>query len=45
MEIPHPRISEREFVLRPLAEIAPDTIHPVLGKSIKTLLEEVVSDQ
>jgi 2-amino-4-hydroxy-6-hydroxymethyldihydropteridine diphosphokinase len=45
MEIPHPRISEREFVLRPLAEIAPDTIHPVLGKSIKTLLEEVISDQ
>jgi dihydroneopterin aldolase/2-amino-4-hydroxy-6-hydroxymethyldihydropteridine diphosphokinase len=42
MEIPHPRISEREFVLRPLAEIAPDTIHPVLGKSIKTLLKELI---
>lgn len=42
LEIPHPLISEREFVLRPLAEIAPDTIHPVLGKSIKTLLEELI---
>ena len=45
LEIPHPRISEREFVLRPLAEIAPDTIHPVLGRSIKTLLKEVVGSQ
>lgn len=41
LEIPHPRISEREFVLRPLAEIAPDTIHPVIGKSIRKLLEEI----
>jgi 2-amino-4-hydroxy-6-hydroxymethyldihydropteridine diphosphokinase len=43
LEIPHPRISEREFVLRPLAEIAPDTIHPVMKKSIRTLLKEVGS--
>ena len=45
LKIPHPLISEREFVLRPLAEIAPDTIHPVLKKSIKTLLKELISDQ
>ena len=45
LEIPHPLIREREFVLRPLAEIAPDIIHPVLGKSIKTLLEEVVGSR
>lgn len=37
LEIPHPGIKEREFVLKPLAEIAPDKIHPVLRKTIKDL--------
>jgi len=41
LEIPHPHMSERIFVLKPLAEIAPDKIHPVLGKSIKNLLKEL----
>ncbi|RJQ20830.1 MAG: 2-amino-4-hydroxy-6-hydroxymethyldihydropteridine diphosphokinase [Nitrospiraceae bacterium] len=41
LEIPHPGISEREFVLRPLAEIAPDKVHPVLRRSIKSLLKEL----
>ncbi|MBI5739163.1 MAG: 2-amino-4-hydroxy-6-hydroxymethyldihydropteridine diphosphokinase [Nitrospirae bacterium] len=41
LEIPHPGISEREFVLKPLAEIAPDKVHPVLKKSIKSLLKEL----
>ncbi|RJQ48732.1 MAG: 2-amino-4-hydroxy-6-hydroxymethyldihydropteridine diphosphokinase [Nitrospiraceae bacterium] len=39
LEIPHPGISERDFVLRPLAEIAPEKVHPVLKKSIKALLK------
>tara|TARA_B100001564_G_scaffold359461_1_gene381389 strand:+ start:133 stop:1257 length:1125 start_codon:yes stop_codon:yes gene_type:complete len=37
--IPHPRLQERLFVLKPMAEIAPNLVHPVLNKSIKKLLE------
>ena len=37
--IPHPRLSERRFVLEPLAQIAPDLLHPVLKQSIRSLLE------
>ncbi|MBI5203665.1 MAG: 2-amino-4-hydroxy-6-hydroxymethyldihydropteridine diphosphokinase [Nitrospirae bacterium] len=38
LEIPHPFMHEREFVLRPLVEIAPDKKHPVIGKTIKEML-------
>jgi 2-amino-4-hydroxy-6-hydroxymethyldihydropteridine diphosphokinase len=39
--IPHPRMHERTFVLKPLAEIAPGLKHPVLKTTIKLLLKEV----
>jgi len=38
--IPHPHIFERRFVLEPLAETAPDYIHPQTGKSISEMLRD-----
>ncbi len=40
LQIPHPRMAERNFVLCPLAEIAPEVKHPVLNEKIKDLLEK-----
>lgn len=37
ISVPHPRFREREFVLRPLAEIAPDMIDPVTAKTVSEL--------
>ena len=39
LEIPHPRIAERRFVLAPLADLAPDLRHPVTGGSVREMLQ------
>jgi 2-amino-4-hydroxy-6-hydroxymethyldihydropteridine diphosphokinase len=41
--IPHPGIAHREFVLRPLMDIAPDFIHPILGRSTSQLFFDITS--
>ncbi|MCD8261936.1 MAG: 2-amino-4-hydroxy-6-hydroxymethyldihydropteridine diphosphokinase [Bacteroides sp.] len=44
LTLPHPYLHKRLFVLEPLAEIAPDYLHPVLKKSMATLLAELQAD-
>ena len=43
LTVPHPRMTEREFVLRPLAKIAPGVVHPVMKKTAAELLRETRS--
>jgi len=41
LRIPHPDMQNRDFVLRPLAQIAPETVHPVIQKTIAELASEL----
>lgn len=41
LEVPHPRLSERPFVLEPLCDLAPALIHPTLGETIEVLARRV----
>ena len=43
LKIPHPLMTVRDFVIIPLAEIAPDLVHPTLGKTIRQLADELNS--
>jgi 2-amino-4-hydroxy-6-hydroxymethyldihydropteridine diphosphokinase len=44
LTVPHPRLAERAFVLRPLADIAPAKIHPGSGASVAEMLEALDDD-
>jgi len=42
--VPHPAMSERAFVLRPLADLAPDKRHPATGRTVRDMLDALARD-
>ena len=45
LEIPHPRMPERRFVLEPLCELAPDLRHPVTSQRLREMLAKVADQK
>lgn len=45
LRVPHPRMTQRRFVLEPFAEVAPDVIHPVENTTISELLSRLEEQQ
>ena len=43
LTVPHPRFRQRRFVLEPLAEVAPDMVDPVTGKTVRELLQQLTA--
>ena len=44
LTLPHPRIQERYFVLRPLLDLEPNMLHPTIGKTMRQLFDELPMD-